>query len=324
MTAALTIITPFFAKVSVYLLIALRIIEGIFEGVAYPCIHAIWSKWAPPLERSRLATLAFSGSYVGTVVSMPICAFLAKTLGWPSIFFFFGVLGLIWFAIWCLVVAESPAEDSKISKAELKYIQDSLGNVDPNQKVIHPWKEILTSMPVWAIVVAHFSENWGFYTLLTQLPKFMKDILDFDLRKAGFMSALPYLAMSIVLQLAGHFADFLQEKNILNTTQVRKLFNCGAFLAQTVFMLAAAFWMSAVGTIICLTLAVGIGGFAWSGFGVNYLDIAPQHASIIMGVGNTVGTLPGIISPIITGYIVTEPVSIQSYHYSCSKQTILK
>lgn len=46
-----------------------------------------------------------------------------------------------------------------------------------------PWKEIFTSLPVWAIVVAHFSENWGFYTLLTELPNFLKHRLDFNLSK---------------------------------------------------------------------------------------------------------------------------------------------
>lgn len=46
-------------------------------------------------------------------------------------------------------------------------------------------------------------------------------------------------------------------------------------------------------------------------FSVNYLDVAPQHASVLMGLGNTVGTLPGILSPIISGYIVTTPVSRQ-------------
>lgn len=254
------------AKTNVYLLLAVRIIEGIFEGVTYPCIHAVWARWAPPLERTRLATLAFSGSYVGTVVAMPVCAYLAKALGWESIFYFFGTLGLIWFSIWWVVVAETPAEDSRISKAELKYIQDSLGNIDTSRKITHPWKKILLSMPVWAIVFSHFSENWGFYTLLTQLPKFMKEILNFELGKTGFMSALPYLAMSIIIQISGHFADWLQEKEILTTTQVRKLFNCGAFIAQTVFMLGAAFWLTPVGTITCLTLAVGLGGFAWSGF----------------------------------------------------------
>lgn len=32
------------------------------QGVTYPACHGIWSKWAPPLERSRLATTAFCGT----------------------------------------------------------------------------------------------------------------------------------------------------------------------------------------------------------------------------------------------------------------------
>ena len=42
MTAILTLITPFAAKKNVYLLVAVRIIEGVFEGVTFPCIHAVW------------------------------------------------------------------------------------------------------------------------------------------------------------------------------------------------------------------------------------------------------------------------------------------
>ncbi|KAJ8966523.1 hypothetical protein NQ317_009607, partial [Molorchus minor] len=38
---------------------------------------------------------------------------------------------------------------------------------------------------------------------------------------------------------------------------------------------------------------------------VSYLEVAPNYASVILGIGNTFGSLPGIISPILTGYIVT-------------------
>lgn len=31
------------------------------QGVTYPSILAVWAKWAPPLERTKLATIAFSG-----------------------------------------------------------------------------------------------------------------------------------------------------------------------------------------------------------------------------------------------------------------------
>lgn len=44
-------------------------------------------------------------------------------------------------------------------------------------------------------------------------------------------------------------------------------------------------------------------------FSVNHLDIAPQHASVLMGIGNTFATIPGIVSPMLTGYLVVEQTS---------------
>lgn len=49
--------------------------------------------------------------------------------------------------------------------------------------------------------------------------------------------------------------------------QVRKLFNCGAFLFQTIFMTCTGFISTTAGVVISITIAVGLGGFAWSGFG---------------------------------------------------------
>ncbi|KAJ3656272.1 hypothetical protein Zmor_015360 [Zophobas morio] len=306
-TGVLTLITPWAARTNVYVLLAVRIIEGVFEGVTYPCIHAMWSKWAPPLERTKMTTIAFSGSYVGTVVSMPASAYLATTLGWPSIFYVFGVVSLIWFVFWWVLVTEAPADDPRISKNELEYIGASLGYLPAKQNIKHPWKEILTSLPVWAIIVSHFTDTWAFYTLLTQLPIFLKDMFKYDLEETGFLTALPYLAMAIMIQFFGFVADWLRIKNFLTTTQVRKIFNCTAFAFQAVFMLIIAFSMSSSGTMVCLILGAGIGVSSWSGFGVNFLDIAPQHASVIMGLSNTISTLAGIISPILSGYIVATP-----------------
>lgn len=80
------------------------------------------------------------------------------------------------------------------------------------------------------------------------------------------MSAVPYLAMAIMISIAGHFADLMQVKKILTTTQVRRYFNCSGFIAQTVFMLGAAYAQSTAVCMVCLTLAVGLGAFAWAGF----------------------------------------------------------
>jgi hypothetical protein len=51
-----------------------------------------------------------------------------------------------------------------------------------------PWKDFLTSLPIWSIVVAHVCNNWGNYTLMTCLPSYMRDVLKFDMKSVSHMS----------------------------------------------------------------------------------------------------------------------------------------
>jgi ACS family sodium-dependent inorganic phosphate cotransporter-like MFS transporter 6/7/8 len=63
----------------------------IIQGVTYPACHGIWRHWAPPLERSRLATIAFCGSYAGAVLGLPLSGILTEFVGWQTSFYFYGM-----------------------------------------------------------------------------------------------------------------------------------------------------------------------------------------------------------------------------------------
>lgn len=43
----------------------------------------------------------------------------------------------------------------------------------------------------------------------------------------GIVSALPHLVMTIIVPIGGQIADFLRSNQIMTTTNVRKLMNCG-------------------------------------------------------------------------------------------------
>lgn len=45
--------------------------------------------------------------------------------------------------------------------------------------------------------------------------------------QVGMLSALPHLVMTIIVPIGGQLADYLRRKNILSTTTVRKIMNCG-------------------------------------------------------------------------------------------------
>ncbi|XP_066174591.1 vesicular glutamate transporter 3 isoform X2 [Sylvia atricapilla] len=254
LTSTLNMIIPSAARVHYGCVMFVRILQGLVEGVTYPACHGMWSKWAPPLERSRLATTSFCGSYAGAVVAMPLAGVLVQYIGWSSVFYIYGMFGIIWYVFWLLHAYESPAAHPTISNEERIYIETSIGE---------------------GASLANAS--------------------------VGLLSAVPHMVMTIIVPIGGQLADFLRSRNILTTTTVRKVMNCGGFGMEATLLLVVGYSHTKGVAISFLVLAVGFSGFAISGFNVNHLDIAPRYASILMGISNGVGTLSGMVCPLIVG-----------------------
>jgi len=236
---------------------------------------------------------------------MPLSGLMTERISWESSFYFYGVVGLIWFVFWWFFSHERPATCPSISEQERIFIEESIGessSLATKMWIKPPWKSFFTSMPVWAIIIANFARSWSFYLLIIDQAEYFKEALGYNLGSVGFSAALPHLTMSIIVPIGGHIADFLRQKH-LTTTQVRKLMNCGGFGLEAVFLLVVAFAKTPTIAIAFLTIAVGFSGFAISGFNVNHLDIAPRYASILMGISNGFGTFAGMLCPVIFFYL---------------------
>lgn len=259
---------------------------------------------APPLERARLHGIAVSGAFVGTVVGLPLSGLLADYAGWEYIFYVIGAISLVWYIIWLISIRSSPENDSFISKYERNYIACTIGK--QKEKISHPipWLSILRSLPIHGVLIASLGWGWGYVTMLTQLPQFLFDVMNFDLSKSGFLSALPYLTMTIMSLIAGYIADFILVRQLLTVTRLRKYFISFTMVFQAAFIVIAAYVDHPTANIICITAGIGMGALAYSGIGINYIDVAPEFAAVIGGLGNTLTTLPGIVSPLITGIVV--------------------
>ena len=86
-----------------------------------------------------------------------------------------------------------------------------------------PWRQILTSLPLWAIIVAHFSSNYGSYVLQNYLPSYLKEQLHYDFASSGYISSVPNLVKVIITLVAGFVSDFLVYKLELSNPSVRKI-----------------------------------------------------------------------------------------------------
>ncbi|CAL4120961.1 unnamed protein product, partial [Meganyctiphanes norvegica] len=222
-TALLTFLIPVAAHAGSGTLIAIRFMLGLSEGATFPALSTLVASWCPPIERSFFNTFTHIGAQFGIVLTYPLCALLIQNLGWEFAFYIPAAMTLVWSVAWFVFVTNSPKDHRWVSETERDYILASLGNTENTKTQAVPIRSILTSVPVLALVITTFGDGWGFYTLLTELPQYMKIMLKKDMNSNALSSALPYLgfmAMGVCLSIVG---DILRQRGVVSTTTFRKL-----------------------------------------------------------------------------------------------------
>lgn len=60
--------------------------------------------------------------------------------------------------------------------------------------------------------------------MVTDLPKYMTDVLKFNIKSAGLLSAMPYVAMWIASFFFGLLCDFCIKRKYHNIKNARKIY----------------------------------------------------------------------------------------------------
>jgi len=299
LSSVVTLLTPAAARTHIGVLIALRVLTGLGESAMFPATHALIARWSAPQYRSVVSTVIFTGQDTGLVAGTLLAGVLCDygfAGGWPSVFYVFGAVGCVWSAAWFLLCYDSPATHPLITAAERKYWETAIGTKDLVAHPPTPWRQILTSVPVWALTVAFFACEWGYLTLVTCLPLYMHDILGADIATNGAVSSLQFLPPIVVAPLSGLLADWLRSK--LSTTVVRKLFCAVAFtLVACLLILAGYVGCNRVLAVAIMCMITASSSVAFPTVLVNQLDLAPLHAGKIMGLTTTFANLGAIAAP---------------------------
>ncbi|XP_046559193.1 uncharacterized transporter slc-17.2-like isoform X1 [Haliotis rubra] len=299
-----SLLLPIGARTSIYLVYVLRVILGVSQGVLYPSLQSMWGRWAPPLESTKLTAVCYSGNQFGNIATFAISGFMCIygfDNGWGSIFYVTGGISLLWCGLWYITVASTPAEHPRITKRERNYIISSIGEKQTSYST--PWAALLKSPATWACLVAQVCANWISYTLLTNLPTYLKEVLDFNIAENGLLSSIPYMSQAVTGVLSGQIADFFRSRKYLSTTATRRIFQTISFVGAGACLVGTGF----VGVehryipIVLLTLAMGFVGMASAGYLVNTVDFAPRYAGILFGITNAAATVPGMVAPLVAG-----------------------
>ncbi|PKI40003.1 hypothetical protein CRG98_039666 [Punica granatum] len=296
-----TILTPLAARIGLPVLLIMRAFMGIGEGVAMPAMNNLLSKWIPVSERSRSLALVYSGMYLGSVIGLAFSPVLIHKFGWPSVFYSFGSLGSIWFALWLRKAYSSPKEDPELSENEKEFILG--GSISKEPVTVIPWKLILSKAPVWALIISHFCHNWGTFILLTWMPTYYNQVLKFNLTESGLFCVLPWFTMAAFANLGGWIADTLVSRG-LSITVVRKIMQSIGFLGPAFFLTQLSHVKTPAMAVLCMACSQGSDAFSQSGLYSNHQDIGPRYAGVLLGLSNTAGVLAGVFGTAATGYIL--------------------
>jgi len=279
------------------LLLITRFCFGAGEAGAFPNASVVVSHWFPTTQRAGMSGVLLMASQIGGAIAPLLVVPIQIRYGWRASFYIFGMLGLIWAAVWYTWFRDSPSEKRGVSLAELNQIGPA---ATPHAKGF-PWRFALRSESVLAmlgmafcyIYVYTFFQTW-FHTFLVRGRGFSEGSLVF--------SALPYVVAACANLTGGAASDALVRR--LGLKWGRRSLGIAGLGSACLFTIAAMVTRQQLLTVILLSLVYGGITFQQAGvFGV-CLDIGRRHAGSMVGLMNTSAQVGGLLSTVAYGYLV--------------------
>jgi predicted MFS family arabinose efflux permease len=280
-----------------YLLLLTRFCFGAGEAGAFPNASVVVSRWFPARQRASVCGVMLMASQIGGAIAPLLVVPIQIRYGWRASFFVFGVLGIVWAAIWYAWFRDSPAEMRGTSPAELKEIGP--------QQAAHahkfPWRMALRSQSVLALLVTAFCYIYAYTFFQTWFHTFLVKGRGFSEKGLAF-STLPYIVAAGANLAGGTASDALVRR--LGLKWGRRIIGIAGLGCAGLFTVAAMLTRQQMLTVVLLSLVYGGITFQQSGvFGV-CLDIGHQNAGAVVGLMNTSSQVGGLASSIAYGYIV--------------------
>ncbi|RZC43007.1 MFS 1 and/or Sugar tr domain containing protein [Asbolus verrucosus] len=172
---------------------------GPWHGLGYPAVNVLIARWAPPKEKGKFLG-AMMGNTLGSVVAFSLVGFVTReAASWQWGFYVLVIIMAVYCVTFFFVISDSPENHRWISEDEKNYIIECQEGAVSTTKAVPPYLKIFLSIPFWALVICQFGNLWGLNLILTYAPKFMKETLGFNIKKSGFLAALPVGVISLLV-----------------------------------------------------------------------------------------------------------------------------
>jgi MFS family permease len=281
--ASATILTGFVHSFAA--LLVLRLLLGLGESSGFPSAAKILAAIVPPKGLGTANGIIALGYLSGPVVGTIVGGLLMAHFGWRSAFWVFGALSLLWLLPWSRVAGEVRAA------------------VRPSAEDATTWWMILKQPSLWGTSLGLFSSNYVFYFMLTWLPTYLQTERGFSLIGMAWVATSAYLVNAVSAFIGGWAIDrFLARGGSANVAY--KSVMAVAHLGFVACMLAMAMGSPKL-ALIGLFIYQALCGVSSPGvYAMCEILAGPRASGRWVGIQNSLGNLPGIAAPWLTGYII--------------------
>jgi ACS family D-galactonate transporter-like MFS transporter len=272
-------------------LVALRILLGIGESIYLPGGSKIVSLLFRPAERAFPSGLFDAGTRTGLVIEGVLVPWMLTHLGWRMSFSLVGFAALVWLLPWLLVTPRQLRAPQSLHR--------SAPAVPFRDRVLG----LLTNRNLLGICLGFFCFDYYWYFLVNWLPDYLVTSRGLTMMRAGIYAALPYLVFGMSEPIGGWIADRLIVSG-WSETKVRKGIVTFAFLTGLLLIPAAR--AETAGAAVGLIIGGCLVWLATGNMLVILQNCAPRaEIGLWTGIYNFVGNIAGILSPIMTGVLIS-------------------
>ncbi len=279
-----------------------RVFLGLGEGPNFPCVTKTIGDWLPLNERNRAFSMSIVAAPIALAMSGPVVTTLIDSFGWRGMYFVLAGMSLLFLPLWWFLYRDKPSESSHVSKEELAYIQTSAKATIAHHGLIG-LREILKNKTLMA-------NNWGYFVFgfyifffMNWMPEYLSKTFDYKLSQIGFFSTIPWLTAAMLMLIVGWLTDLIYTKTkCLRYSRTYPLIISHLVSGLALFPL----WMSHNIYWILFSFSLSLGAVMSVNavyYSVN-VDVAKERAATSFGVTGLLFSLSGILSPVITGWIV--------------------
>jgi ACS family glucarate transporter-like MFS transporter len=279
-------------------LLVVRFLFGAGEAGAFPNSATVIGRWIPNSERARAASVIWTATAVGGILTPLIVVPVQKIYGWQASFFLFGSLGIFWAALWYWWFRDTAAEKPGVPDAE----RELIGTPIPRSGHGLPWAKLLRDGNFVRLLMMYHTYCWGAYFFLTWFPTYLQLGRGLTEDQMKIAASLPAWASLAGLISGGFLSDRLARKHSLRLA--RCAVGATGLIVAGICLGIATISADITMALCLLTLGSGAMGLmipvSWS----ICVDMAREHVGAVSGAMNTAGQVGSLISSVAFGYLV--------------------